>query len=148
MRADAVHELHRRRRIAGRHITNALRHVFVQHLVGGNLARQSTRFAEARHPHQHVAKVFLDKLRINAQLTSGNLKVPAAGERLPRTVQLFDGEVTEVCLEQLPFVVAELHVEVAVELAGFVLFGGQGQRFDALEERSDESQLIYNTTKK
>lgn len=132
MCAHIVHELHRGRCVARRHITDALRHVLEQHLVGGYLARQSARFAEARHPHQHIAEIFFDKLRTDAQLAGGNLKVPAAGERLPRTVQLLDGEVPEVGLEQLSLVVAELHVEIAVELAGLVLFGGQRQCVDAL----------------
>lgn len=146
MCAHVVHELHGRRGVARRHITDALRHVVVQHLVGGYLARQPTRFAEARHAHQHVAVVFLDELGVDAELARGDLEVPAAGERLPRALQLFDGEVTEVGLEQLALVVAELHVEVAVELAGLVLFGGQGDGVDALAETKKQLAIYEPPT--
>lgn len=75
-----------------------------------------------------------DVRRVDAQLLGGDFGVPAVGEGLPRTRHLFDLELAEVRLEQLLLVVAELHVEVAIE-AAFVRVLGRLKDGQTLESR-------------
>lgn len=65
--------------------------------------------------------------------------MPATGERLPRKIQALDRKVTEISLEQLAFIIAELHVEVAVKLTGLVFLRGDSQCFNTLKY----SKVIY-----
>lgn len=143
VRAHVVHELHGACRIARRHVPYAIRDVIEQRLAGRHLTCQSSSLTESRHTNQHVAVVVLDERRIDAQFSGSDFQVQAASERLPRMVQLFDREVTKVRLEQLLFVVAKLHVEVTVELAGFFFFGEYGQGVDALHSKFVSDWMTY-----
>jgi hypothetical protein len=62
--------------------------------------------------------------RIDTEFLGSYFGVPAVGEGFPRTRHLFDLEFSEVRLEQLLLVVAELHVEVTVEAAFGILLDG------------------------
>lgn len=75
-----------------------------------------------------------DVRRVDAQLLGGDFGVPAVGEGLPRTIHLFDLKLPEVRLEQLLLVVAELHVEVAIE-ADFLGILGRLKDGQTLEAR-------------
>lgn len=70
---------------------------------------------EPRQPDQDVAVVFVDEGGVDAQVPGYRLRRPAPGEGQPGLVQTFEHEVTEVGLQKLLQVVAELHVEVSVE---------------------------------
>lgn len=74
--------------------------------------------------------------------------IPAAGERLPRRLQSLDGEVTEIRLEQLLFVVAEFHVEIAVECARLIFFGRLNQFIDALNTNTRNQKKNEQKTKR
>lgn len=76
----------------------------------------------------------MDERRVDAQLLRGHIRMPAAGKRLPRPVQPFDGEVAEVGLIQLPLVIAKFHVKITMEHALFLLELGRLQRVHVLED--------------
>lgn len=47
-------------------------------------------------------------------------------------IQSFDGEISEVRLEQLAFVITEFHVKIAVEGARLIFLSGLDQSLNAL----------------
>lgn len=94
-------------------------HLLGDHLRQIDVVRQSGQrdvLSEPRQSDEHVTMVVLvDEGRVDAHVLGDGLLGPAAAERAPRPVQLLDLELAEVGLEQLAQIVAELHVEVAVE---------------------------------
>lgn len=69
-------------------------------------------------PDEHVAVVAGDVAGVDAEVARRDVRRPARRERAPWTLQSLKAEVPEVGLQQLLEVVAELHVEVAVEQRG------------------------------
>jgi len=86
--------------------------------VHRDLGIQATGFPESHHPHQDIRVIALDEGRIDAQLPCRIIRKPSTRERLPRFVHPLDGEVPEIGLEQLPPVLAELHVKVSMKNPG------------------------------
>lgn len=56
-----------------------------------------------------------DVRRVDAQMPGHGRAAPAGRKSTPRFVQAFEVKVAEIRLEELPQVVAELHVEVSME---------------------------------
>lgn len=78
--------------------------------------RQLNTLTMSGQPYQHITvQIGQDKRGVYAQVTGHRLRRPAARERLPRLLHTLETEVAEVRLQQLVGVLAELHVEVALE---------------------------------
>lgn len=126
--AERVHELHCRRQVAHLELLHPCPHICLEGLIDWYFALQFSRLSKAHHTHQHIRVVTLYEGRIDTQFLGRIRGEPAARERLPRLVQAIYGKVPEVGLEQLATILAEFHVEIAVEYArrGVLLAVRQG----------------------
>lgn len=119
VRAEVLDESHDAGRVADRHVLRLPENGLVEdHRLRG--AGEFLVLAEPGDPHQHVAMFAGDEGRVDAQVASDRCLRPAAGERTPRPLEPLEREVPEVGLQELPDVVAELHVKITVEHRGLL----------------------------
>ena len=114
MRSEVFDESNDAGGISDRDVLRFPEHSLVQdHRVRGT--GQLLILAEPGDAHQHVTMFTGDERRVDAQVASNGRLGPAGAESSPRSLQPFEREVAEIGLQELPDVVAELHVEVSVE---------------------------------
>lgn len=78
-------------------------------------AGESLVLPEPRDPDEDVAVVSGYEGGVYAEVPGDRRPRPAPGERPPGSLQSLEGKVTEIGLQQLSDVVAELHVKIALE---------------------------------
>ena len=90
-----------------------------QHLTHGNDLKishtNSLSVKNAYYTHQYVAVLSCDVRRVDAQMPCHGRTAPTGRKSTPRPFQSLEDKVAKIGLQELPQVVAELHVEVSLE---------------------------------